>query len=98
MIVARIIEHLHLGSLQSDGSGHRRILQLAVEVSDQISGSRIIDVPQCRQRAPGAGLDGDAREAEGRSIVALRRIAGAERQEVKWIVAELEQPDELIQT
>src|SRR2546428_12616419 len=98
VIVARMVEQLHLGAMQGDGPGHRSVLELPVDLGDQPGGHRVVDVPERRQRAARAGLDGEAGKPERRPIVALRGIAGAEGEELEGTVAELEQPDELPQS
>src|SRR5439155_17731527 len=58
----------------------------------------IIDVPQGGYRASGTGLDRDARQPQRGSIIASGGIAGTQSQQIQGLVAELEHPDQLVQS
>src|SRR5262249_15873277 len=98
MLVAWIAEHLHLGGLQGGRPRDGRVLEPAIEVRDEPGGGTVVDLPQRGDCASSPGLDGDACQAQRSPVVALRRVARAQGEQLQRIVAKLEQTDELLES
>ena len=70
---------------------------MPIERRNQFRRGLVVDVPERRQGAPGAGLHRHAGQTERRPIVAGRRLARAEREKLEWLLPRLEQPHHLIE-
>src|SRR3954451_23393047 len=94
MRVAGLCEQLLLRGLQRLRLARLWVRgQLRVEVADDLGRSCIVHEPQRGEGRPRPGFDGDPGEPECRAVIARRRLAGAERQQLDWLIAELRGTD-----
>src|SRR4029450_5260345 len=91
VVVGKILQRLPLRALEGLSARHVGEAKLGVELDHELRGGHIAHLPERRERAPRSSLERDAREAGRRASAALRRCAGARREELQRSVSELKE-------
>src|SRR5262245_48295999 len=90
MHVTGVGQKLELAALQRHSPGHRLILQLTIELRHKFRGHLVMYLPQRGHGTASTSADSNPGQAQGRTVIALGGVAGAQRQKFERVVTVLE--------